>query len=135
MPVDAALVAVRLGKPGDLCRPVADRDQKHPTVSAATQANTRDLAKWHVDHAAHSQLLRLTVSSHGEGSLLTSKRTYNHCLMISASFLLNSFRKMAMPAVGLVSRVSPVQTVAHARTIAAGYRPRGSPWSIAPSLP
>src|SRR5215510_16085223 len=55
MPVDAALIAARLGKPGDLRHPVTDRDQKHPTVSAATQANTRDLAKWHVDHAARSQ--------------------------------------------------------------------------------
>ena len=63
MPVDAALIAARLGKPGDLRHPIADRDQKHPTVSAATQANTRDLAKWHVDHTAQSQpvLVRLTV--------------------------------------------------------------------------
>src|SRR5262252_4791862 len=39
------------------------------TVSAATQANTRDLAKWHVDHAAHSQpvLVRLTVFHHWRG--------------------------------------------------------------------
>ena len=39
----------------------------YATVSAATQANTRDLAKWHVDYAAHSQrgLVRPTV--HGEG--------------------------------------------------------------------
>ena len=36
-------------------RPVADRDQGQPTVSAATEANTRDLAKWHVHHAAHLQ--------------------------------------------------------------------------------
>src|SRR5262245_60414302 len=86
MPVDAALIAARLGKPGDLRNPVADRDQKHPTVLAATQANTRDLAKGHVDHAAHSQpvLARLTVS-HGRGSLWTSRRTHNHYLMISQS--------------------------------------------------
>src|SRR5262245_54949580 len=85
MPVDAALIAARLGKPGDLRHPVTDRDQKHPTVSAATQANTRDLAKWHVDHAAHSQpvLVRLTVFHHGRGSLWTSRRTHNHYLMIS----------------------------------------------------
>src|SRR6516162_3256813 len=68
MPVDAALIAARLGKPGDLRHPVTDRDQKHPTVSAATQANTRDLAKWHVDHAPHSQPVRLTVFHHGRGS-------------------------------------------------------------------
>src|SRR6516164_9170183 len=84
MPIDSALVAARLGKPGDLRHPVTDRDQKHPTVSAATQANTRDLAKWHVDHAAHSQpvLVRLTVFHHGRGSLWTSTRTHNHYLMI-----------------------------------------------------
>src|SRR5215831_7593266 len=87
MPVDAALIAARLAKPGDLRDPVTDRDQKHPTVSAATQANTRDLAKWHVDHAAHSQpvLVRLTVFRHGRGPLWTSRRTHNHCLMISRS--------------------------------------------------
>src|SRR6185312_16896965 len=58
--------------------------QKHLTVSAATQANARDLAKWHVDHAAHSQpvLVRLT-ASHGSGFLRTSRRMYNHCWMIS----------------------------------------------------
>src|SRR5262245_35543906 len=69
MPVDAALIATRLGKPGDLRHPVTDRDQKHPTVSAATQANTRDLAKWHVDHAAHPQpvLVQLSVFTTGEG--------------------------------------------------------------------
>jgi hypothetical protein len=55
MPVDSAPIAARLGKPGDLRHSVADRDQKHPTVSAATQANTRDLAKRHVDHATHSK--------------------------------------------------------------------------------
>src|SRR5499427_7240929 len=57
------------------------------TVSAATQANTRDLAKWHVDHAAHSQpvLVRLTVFRHGRGSLWMSKRTHNLYLMISRS--------------------------------------------------
>src|SRR5262249_4709506 len=70
MPVDRALSAARLGKPGDLRHSVTDRDQKHPTLLAATQANTRDLAQWHVDYAAHSQpvLGRLTVS-HGRGSL------------------------------------------------------------------
>src|SRR6516164_7034118 len=82
MPVDAALIAARLGKPGDLSHPVTNRDQKHPTVSAATQANTRDLAKWHVDHAPH---VRLTVFHHGRRSLWTSRRTHNHCLMISRS--------------------------------------------------
>jgi hypothetical protein len=55
MPIDSAPVATRVGKPRDLRRPVADRDQKHPTASAATQADTRDLAKWHIDHAAYSQ--------------------------------------------------------------------------------
>src|SRR6516162_6142017 len=85
MPVDAALIAARLGKPGDLRHPVTDRDQKHPTVSAAMQANTRDLAKWHVDHAPHSQPVRLTVFHHGRGSLWTSRRTHNHYLMISRS--------------------------------------------------
>src|SRR6516165_902127 len=88
MPIDSALVAARLGKPGDLRHSVTDRDQKHPTALAATQANTRDLAKGHVDHAAHSQpvLVRLTVFHHGRGSLLTSSRTYNHWLMISRVF-------------------------------------------------
>src|SRR6516164_7791988 len=87
MPVDAAFIAARLGKPGDLRHPVTDRDQKHSTVSAATQANTRDLAKWHVDHATHSQpvLIRLTVFHHARGSLWTSRRMHNHYLMISRS--------------------------------------------------
>src|SRR5262245_43113327 len=79
MPVDAALIAARLGKPGDLRHSVTDRYEKHPTISAATQANTRYLAKWHVDDAAHSQpvLVRLTVS-HGRRALPTSSRPYNH---------------------------------------------------------
>src|SRR6516165_10650826 len=70
-----------------LRHPVTDRDQKHPTVAAATRANTRDLAKWHVDQAAHSQpvLVRLTAFHHGRGSLWTSRRTHNHYLMISRS--------------------------------------------------
>src|SRR6516162_8252818 len=86
MPVDSSPIAARLKKPGDLRHPVADRDQKHPTVSAATQANARDLAKWYVDHAAHSQpvLGRLTVSM--RESLRASRRTYNHCLRISRVF-------------------------------------------------
>src|SRR6516164_8563735 len=64
MPVDLTLIAARLGKPGDLRYSVADCDEKHPTVSAATQANARYLTKWHVDHTPHSQpvLVRLTVS-------------------------------------------------------------------------
>src|SRR5215472_16154244 len=127
MPVDAALIAARLGKPGDLRHPVTDRDQKHRTVSAATQANTRDLAKWHVDHAAHSQpvFLRLTVSSHGEGSLLT-RRTYNHSLMFSATSIEGLIDQDANAA----CRGRDI-----ARATAAGCRPRGSPWSSAPSLP
>src|SRR5262245_33916062 len=55
MPVDTALIAARLGKPGDLRHSVTDRDQTHPTVLAATQANSGDLTKGHVDHAANSQ--------------------------------------------------------------------------------
>src|SRR5262245_27159569 len=79
MPVDSVPIAARLGKPGDLRHPIADRDQKHLTVSAATQANTRYLAKRYVDHAAHSQpvLVRLTVSHHGRGPLRTSRKTYS----------------------------------------------------------
>jgi len=44
---------------------------RHPTVSAATQANTI-FAKWHVDHAVHSQpvFVGLTVSRHGESCRL-----------------------------------------------------------------
>src|SRR6516162_10094629 len=85
MPVDAAPIAARLAKGGDLRHTVADRDQKHPTAWAASQADARDLAKWHVDHAAHSQpvLAGLTVFRHGIGSLRTSSRTHNRCLEIS----------------------------------------------------
>ena len=92
-------IAARLGKPRDLRHPIADRDQKHLTVSAATQANTRDLAKWHVDHAAHSQpvLVRLT-ASHGSGFLLTSRRMCNHCWMISRVLCSIHFRKNEMLA-------------------------------------
>jgi hypothetical protein len=53
----------------DLCYAVTDRDQRHPAVSTATQANTCDLAKWHIDHAAHSQpvFVRLAFLTIGEG--------------------------------------------------------------------
>src|SRR5690242_17790847 len=69
MPIDLALIAARLGKPCDFRHLVTDRDERHPTASAATQANTRDLAKRHIDHAAHSQLiLVLTVFRHGRES-------------------------------------------------------------------
>jgi hypothetical protein len=54
MPLNSGPSAACNGKPCDLCYSVADRDQKHPAFSAATQADTRDLTKWHVDHAAHS---------------------------------------------------------------------------------
>src|SRR6516164_7424927 len=98
MPVDSAPIGARLGKPGDLRHPVANRDQRHPTVSAATQANPRDLAKRHVDHAAHSQpvLVRLTVS---QGERLREHRGEHTTIAndFSSSFLLNSARKMAMP--------------------------------------
>src|SRR5215467_1078523 len=99
MPLDSAPIAARLGKPGDLRHPVADRDQKRPTVSAATQANTRDLAKWYVDHAAHSQpvLVQVTVFHHGRGFLRTSRRTYNHCLLISRVFCSIHFEKWQCP--------------------------------------
>jgi hypothetical protein len=82
MPVDSVPIVTRLREPGDLRHPVADRDQKHPTASAATQANTRDFAKWHVDYAAHSQLIfvQLTVSHHERWSLRISR---GHCLLIS----------------------------------------------------
>src|SRR5271166_419150 len=85
MPVDPAPVAAGQRKPGDLGHPVADRDQMHPTVSAATHTNAGDLVKRHVDHATHLQpvVVRLTFFRHGRGSLQTSRRTYNHCLMIS----------------------------------------------------
>src|SRR6516162_9796180 len=103
MPVDSTTIAARLGKPGDLRHPVADRYQKHPTVSAATQANTRDLTKWHVDHAAHSQpiLIRLDVS-HGR-ALRTSRGRYNRCLMLSRVFAQFSL-KMEMSAWRVVFR-------------------------------
>src|SRR6476646_7938651 len=66
MPFDQAPAAARHGEPGDLCHPVADRDQKHPAVAAATQANARNLAKRHVNHAAYPQplLVRLAISRH-----------------------------------------------------------------------
>src|SRR5262249_37556191 len=68
MPVDSPPIATRLGKPGDLRHPVADRNQRLSTVAAATQANTRDLAEWHVDHTAHSQLAVVrSTFSHGRG--------------------------------------------------------------------
>jgi hypothetical protein len=35
MPVDSALIASQQGKPRDLGRPVANRDQRHATGSAA----------------------------------------------------------------------------------------------------
>src|SRR5262245_18576448 len=75
MPVNSTLVAARLGKPGDVCYPVAHRDQTHPTVSTGTQANTRHLAKWYVDHAAHSQpvFIPLAVSCHGRGFLRSNR--------------------------------------------------------------
>ena len=63
MPVDSALIASRQGKPRDLGRPVADRDQRHATGSAAAQANARDLVKRHVDHTAHSQPALLSTCS------------------------------------------------------------------------
>src|SRR5271165_1007101 len=102
MPVDPAPIAARQEKPGDLRHPVADRDQMHPTVSAATQTNAGDLVKRHVDHAAHLQpvVVRLTVFRHGREPVQTSSRTYNHCLTIFSRFVPNSFRKMAMPALG-----------------------------------
>ncbi len=61
MPIDLVPIAARLGKPGDLRHPIADRDQKLTTVSAAPYANTGDFAERHVDHSAHSQaaLVRL----------------------------------------------------------------------------
>src|SRR6516225_4788586 len=91
MPVDSGPIAPRLRKPGDLRHPVADRDQKHLTVSAAPQANTRDLAKWHVYHAAYSQLVLVRLSfSYGKGSLRNSSRYY-HCLMISRVFCSSQF--------------------------------------------
>ena len=76
VPIDSAFIAARLGKPGNLRRLVADRDQQQSAVSATTQANAGDLAKWHVDHAAHSQaiLVRLTVS-HGRWPLQTQGGT------------------------------------------------------------
>src|SRR6516225_11657531 len=93
MPVDSAPIATRLGKPGDLRHPVTNRDQKLPTVSAAPQANTRDLAQWHVYHAAYSQLVLVRLSfSHGKGSQRTSSR-YNHCLMISRVFCSSQFER------------------------------------------
>jgi hypothetical protein len=66
MPFDTAPIAAWLEKPGDPRDPVADRDQRHSTVPAATQANARDLAKRNVDHAAHSKpvLVRLTTFHH-----------------------------------------------------------------------
>src|SRR5262245_2695873 len=101
MPVDAPPLATRLGKPGDLGRPVADRDQKHSTASTTTQANTRDLAKGHVDHTAHLQLVlvRLDVP-HGEVSAGIkengqSSTTYNGWFMISRSFCSIQFRHNA----------------------------------------
>ena len=51
-------------EPGDLRLSVADRDQRHLPVSSATQANAGDLAKWHVDHATHSQSALLTLLQH-----------------------------------------------------------------------
>ena len=78
--------AAWLEKPSDLRYPVADCNQRHPTVSTATQANTRDLAKWHVDHAAHSQpvLVELSVSRHGffckrRGLCRPPQRSMSYC--------------------------------------------------------
>src|SRR5271166_3113816 len=99
MPVDPAPIAARQRKPGDLRHPVADRDQMHPTVSAATHTNAGDLVKRHVDHATHLQpvVVRLTFFRHGRGSLQTSRRTYNHCLMISRVSCPIHFEKWQCP--------------------------------------
>src|SRR6516225_1076334 len=110
MPVDSGPIAPSLRKPGDLRHPVTDRDQKLPTVSAAPQANTRDLAQWHVYHAAYSQLVLVRLSfSHGKGSLRTSSR-YNHCLMISRVFCSKSIR-VAMSALGQKRTSEHVQSM------------------------
>ena len=72
---NATVIAARQGKPGDLRHPVADRDQRHPAVSAATQTNAGDFVKWRVDHAAHVQpVVRLTVSHHRRGPLRTAEK-------------------------------------------------------------
>src|SRR6516225_1111515 len=91
MPVDSALIAARRGKPGYLRQPVADRDQIHPTGFAATRANARDLLKWHVDHAAHSQpvLVRLTVFHHGR--VLADVEANPQPLVIDCSSFIPSF--------------------------------------------
>jgi hypothetical protein len=83
MPVDLALIASWQGKPRDLGRSVADRDQRHATGLAAAQANARDLVKRHVDHPERSQpvLLRLAVFRHGKESCERQRErtTITHC--------------------------------------------------------
>ena len=74
--------------------PIADRDQKHLIVSAATQANTRDLAKWHVDHAAHSQpVLCSTYCFPWEWVSADLEANIQPLLDDFSSFMLNSFPK------------------------------------------
>src|SRR5208283_3156037 len=99
-PIDLVIVAVRQNKPGDLRRPVADRDQRHHIVLAATQANSRDLLKRHVDYAAHSQplLVRLTVLRHGEASADVRRTSFGveNANARAAEFT----RRQAFPATG-----------------------------------
>jgi hypothetical protein len=68
MPIEFAFIIMRQVKPGDLCHPVADRDQRHFGVWTATHANPGNLVKWYVDHAANSQtvVVRSTFFHHGE---------------------------------------------------------------------
>jgi hypothetical protein len=98
MPEDSAFIAARQRKPGDLRRVVADRYERHPTVSAATQTNTGDLAEWHVNHAANLQPFRFNFRYHvpdRNGSVMnrTNKSRYLQGLSSASSrysFLIRS---------------------------------------------
>src|SRR5262245_45009286 len=125
MPVDPAPIAALLGKPGDLRHSIAHGNQKQPTVSAATQANTGDLVKWHVDHAVHLQpfLVRLIVLGEGLCGHQGERTTIaEDC----SSLLLNLFRKMAMIGDSKLTK-SDRQ---NARAPDGAFRRRASSWSI-----
>jgi hypothetical protein len=74
-------IAARLRKPGDLRHPIADRDQKHLTVSANASKYQRPREVARRPRGALAAGSCSTTVSHGRGFLRTSRRTYNHLIV------------------------------------------------------
>ena len=101
----------------------SNRNQKHPTVSAPTQANTRNLAKGHVDHPPHCSRFFFDLPFPAMGENLCGHQGEHTPLPDEfSSFLLNSLPDFLRALVGATGFRKAAASVERSMSMTSGPR-------------